>query len=569
MANSSSSKETFLYSDRPRDESGKSDIYWVPLQQPTAALSPAADTAAIAIRRRVCRCPVCQPRLPGLYRASDGSAYPRGARIGKAGEQGDQWRDAPADIKIESARLIDDAMFSKGGPGIRLPIEFTEVKSPKVLTLHCRQELDSVFHRKTFEHFTDQYRFRTDRTDVEVSFFWADKKARVKQWSHSIEIKVVLVFQTEFQAARGDTVRIILERRLDEAGNFHDIACLPQAITFVALSEYPRLARYFGAPDWSVGDLALFIEPSENFAVFRLTKQRRDAIRAWLNKPLVDGIDIGVNSRETALVAALLGLWYLDDKYGDKIDEFFASPVKFIKEKRLERLKEKAKEELSNTVRPYKKALVRTAYGAVLRSMDKETREAWIGLRTESSRIYLRGMAILQLLEKLEKVLPVLMEGFRIYRFVESVLRKDVFYSTKDEYLFISFFLDKDLHVPNGIVCTNLIPIGALAKLFTATNMVENQFLFWESSDAYYLELLDIDRHVRNVISAKAKEETEGKDVCYICKEDEKWTLLSGEERCDSQCSICSQKYHRDCMEFEFGDADCPRCMQRDVVGTM
>ena len=68
-------------------------------------------------------------------------------------------------------------------------------------------------------------------------------------------------------------------------------------------------------------------------------------------------------------------------------------------------------------------------------------------------------MAIMDIIETIEKVLPAIMEGFRVARFTESVLRPDTIYSSSDQYFFISFNYDEATHVPDGRVCTNLIPL--------------------------------------------------------------------------------------------------------------
>ena len=564
MSDSLFTPEQFLYTDRPLDTGGNKDLYWVPVPQRTAALSPPSDTAAVVVNRRVCRCPVCQPKLPGLYRAPDGSPFPRGGRSGKPGEQDDKWPDAPTDIQLESVDLLYSGLFKKKSTrGIVFPIEFTEVKNAKIITLKCRQLKMRWIWPKKFEDFVNCYRFRTDSSNVEVAFFWADKKAQVSQDDDEITIKLIMTLPESFRAAVGDQVRLILERRYDQEGNFHDIACLPEAVTFGQLADYPELARYFGKPDWSLGDVGLFLDHTKLLATFRFPKSRREAIRTWLDKPLIDGLQLGINSRETALMAAMLGLWYVDTEYGKSMDEFIASPIAFLKE----RQKEKMEHKLEHALEPYKERLARTAYGAVLRELDTESRTAVIALRKNATFVYRRAAAILELLDKIEKVIGAALEALRMYRFVETVLRSDVIYSSHDEYLFLSFYLDDVTHVPNGIVCVNFIPLDSdWGHWHAACSAFANQLFAWESSDAYYLKLLNVDEHVRNYVAAKERENEEGKEVCFFCHEEETYTILHGRLSWDRKCSSCKQVFHSICIPGLLGTGDCHRCLQRSTV---
>ncbi|MCA9698278.1 MAG: hypothetical protein KC431_12190, partial [Myxococcales bacterium] len=512
-----------LHGDRPSDDSGNGHSRLAA----TGVARGDADgtqTTTVDLRSRACACPRCNPCAP---------PFPEG--------------DAPTDIILEHVYVIFHSYWRtrEVNNGIVHPLEFLS-DSAKVITVHCRHTSYRWPFSHGFDHFTRHYRFRTNHANVDVAFFWGDHRVEYDDTRQVFNVKLRLTAHSG--PSDGQYVKLILQCRPNGSGEWRDLCCRPRALLFRPLSRLRGIAPYFGRPQWTAANVGFFIDPSDSWLIVRMTGRQREQLRSWLEQPLTPYSSLGIINREIAMVTALALLWYLDDSYGENVAEFFGDPIGFIQRSfrgQVESRAELLTEEQQTSV-------ARTTYGRVLRRVDARRRQQWIYARRAGAGFVRRAEVLMQIAEWITGGARVAVEGIRIAQFIESVLRTDTLYTSEDMPFFVTFGLDRTTGAPNGIVAVNLVPDSTLSWLWhVGTSAVANQFLFWESANAYYLSLLNADRRVRQAFMAHATSETDGKTSCYMCH---------GDRNIDRRCSVCEQSYHWSCMEWEFGAADCPRC---------
>lgn len=462
--------------------------------------------------------------------------------------------------------LVPHQSDLRQGKGIRFPVEFTQIVTPKVVRVFFEEDWNWPWE-DDFEDVARRHRFRTDHDQVHVNIFVADGDIDVNESGNRGSVAVYLTVGK--QVKPGDRVRLILQEQNEATGRWQDRCCLADAITICNLAEVPDLARYFGPPDWQVGEVGVFLDEPTKVLFLRIPDSLRESMRTWLAEPVVGDENLGINSRETALVAALVLLLYLKESFGDSVAEFFGDPVGFIKDRYsgyLEKEIEKATSDLGDEV---KEDFRQTVHGEAVARLGKVKADKLFDAMDDLELKLNRINRVMSIVETVLKGAQLVARFISTAVFVDTVLRRDSFYSTAENYFFVGIHLDEDTLCPNGIVYTNMIPTTLSDTIAAALDMVRTQLLFWQSGNAWYIETLNIDQMVRTYTAARAKAETEGKDVCRICGSTRSPGLFFSDEL-DTTCPVCSQRYHESCLNGArtswWGGNDCPRCLQRDVM---
>lgn len=522
----------FLYQNQPIDTRDYEWMFWQVTQEKKWTMPTFQYSAFIVLTRSDCRCHKCIPRFP-----------------------------APESlVSIESVYFNRQSIF--GIKRILFPIEFSEVVTPKIMTVtfNVKKNFSLHFWKRDFQSQIEKWRFRTDHPFIKADLFWADKKARVTD----CDVKVVLTINKGVKV--GDRIRLVLQENDEQTGYWKDHSCLPDAITIGKLDDLPSLSKYFGNPDLSIADVGIFLNRKNLTLTFRIPKHYLEKMKEWLNSGDAIIPQIGVTNHETALIVGLMLLLYLEEEYGTRVAEFFYNPITFIearykdyKTKNIEKVEEEATNKL--ILNDFNK----TVLGKVILRLEPEHAPKIGKMHATGMNFYNRAVRFMKIAEIIAKGFELVHGAIKISKFVDAVFRQDTIYSTNDLFFFVTLQLDEKTLTPNGIVHTNYIPITLGDFVESMVDFFYTTLVFWESGNIWHLELLNIDEYIRLFYKVRAQSESEGKDVCYICKEEKKDFVFFSKE-IDSQCSACGQKYHCSCMESEFGDADCIRCMQRDVV---
>ncbi|XAL98998.1 hypothetical protein OT109_15605 [Phycisphaeraceae bacterium D3-23] len=460
----------FLYSDRPSDGSGEADRPWG-VTAPDGESSRETDTPVVTVGQRRCNCW-------------------RHRRDRAAGGQTPEEPEDPIDF-MGVELLVPGYMVV--GEKLSIPVEFVDENAPKVLTLKLTEEnarFPDLITGPDFEDMINQYRFRTDHPLVSVELFLADGHAQVERQSDDFEVKVAVTFREGLRA--GETINIILQR--NEGGTWTDLACLryseervivgprirDKRIKIVNLSELSALEHFFGTPDIDLGAIGIFVDRSNGFVTFRLTHRLRNQLRQWAEGPAIEGIESVHNSRENALALSLLLLWYLNDDMIPNLVAFFRSPLDYIGDQYRGQVQGELQSQAIDEM------LSRSMFGRVQRSaLSPVQRERLSAARTRVDRI-------LSIPQKLADGLQLVMRVIRINQFIDSVLRDDIIYSTPDRYFFVSFLVDTTTMLPNGTVATNFLPLDGWASYHANVGAAFGQLLFWESTNFWYFDFMDI-----------------------------------------------------------------------------